>query len=141
MSAITAPFRVAKKTIALKVGAVKAAKAVKIAKISRAANILKNLKKSPIILPVHVGVPVKSFPLQSLPAPNSFNIPPPSLADTLGPIRGFYANAQHIIQTASTFTSNSIFVFFFSFFHFQTKTNPIFVFHNLFCVLASGIPL
>lgn len=39
----------------------KAAKALKIAKLAKAAHIVANLKKSPIILPVPVAVPVKDL--------------------------------------------------------------------------------
>lgn len=105
LSAITAPFRVAKKTFALKLGALKAAKAIKVAKIAKTAAILKNLKKSPIILPVPVAVPIKGFPivkpLPSLPAfPSFFNLPAPSLQDSLGPIQGIISGAQKAIQSA-----------------------------------------
>lgn len=55
----TAPFRVAKKTFALKVAGLKAAKALKIAK---AIAIVKTLKKHPIIVPVPVPVKVP-FPV------------------------------------------------------------------------------
>lgn len=58
----------AKRTFALKVGAVKAAKAIKIAKLAKAAKILANLKKGPIILPVPVAVPVKHLPILPLKA-------------------------------------------------------------------------
>lgn len=58
---ITAPIRVAKKTLALKVAGAKAIKAVKVAKVAKSASFLTKLKKSPLILPVKVAVPVKSL--------------------------------------------------------------------------------
>lgn len=119
LSLITAPFRVAKKTVALKVGAVKALKAIKIAKIAKGAAILKNLKKSPIILPVPVALPiakplpvpfpiVKALPalpsLPSLPSiPNFLNLPAPNLAQALGPFQGVISGAQKAIQSAGIF--------------------------------------
>lgn len=113
LSLITAPFRVAKKTVALKVGAVKALKAIKIAKIAKGAAILKNLKKSPIILPVPVALPIAKplpvpFPivkaLPSLPSiPNFLNLPAPNLAQALGPIQGVISGAQKAIQSAGIF--------------------------------------
>lgn len=53
ISALTAPIRVAKKTFAFKVGAVKAAKAIKLAKV---AAVVGTLKKHPIIVPVPVPI-------------------------------------------------------------------------------------
>lgn len=103
LSAITAPFRAAKKTIALKVGAVKAVKALKVAKIAKAADILKNLQKSPILVPVQVAVPIKgsAHPIKQFPAiPNFLNIPPPSLSDSLAPIQGIISGAQNAIKSA-----------------------------------------
>lgn len=124
MSAITAPFRVAKKTIALKIAGVKAAKALKIAKIAKAAHILHNLKQGPIILPVPVAVPfpaplpIKKFPLpikqlplplpfpfplpiKTLPSKPLFEIPaPPSLEQALGPLKGIIAGTRTVIQSA-----------------------------------------
>ncbi|XP_055316162.1 uncharacterized protein LOC129575945 [Sitodiplosis mosellana] len=107
LSALTAPFRAAKRTLALKVAGVKALKAIKLAKIAKTALILKNLKKSPIILPVPVAVPLKAlpvpvpFPKPALPSlPNFFNIPSPSLGDSLGPIQGIISGAQKAIKTA-----------------------------------------
>ncbi|XP_055316144.1 uncharacterized protein LOC129575929 [Sitodiplosis mosellana] len=107
LSALTAPFRAAKRTLALKVAGVKALKAIKVAKIANTALILKNLKKSPIILPVPVAVPLKAlpvpvpFPKPALPSlPNFFNIPSPSLGDSLGPIQGIISGAQKAIKTA-----------------------------------------
>lgn len=118
LSAITAPFRVAKKTIALKIAGVKAAKALKIAKLAAAAKILKNLKKSPIILPVPVAVPAKDLELvgsnaglgagveTSLGAglPAAIGAALPSLGgaatSSLNPLPGIISGAQRAIQTA-----------------------------------------
>lgn len=58
---LTAPFKVAKKTIAFKVGALKAAKALKIAKVAVLAGGLAKLKKHPIIIPVPVPFKLPSF--------------------------------------------------------------------------------
>lgn len=108
VSAFTAPFRIAKKKFALKLAGLKALKALKLAKIAKTAIILKNLKKSPIILPVPVALPVGAslpqFPqLPKLPEiPNFLNIPSPSLGESLGPIQGFISGAQKVIETAGT---------------------------------------
>jgi len=117
LSIVTAPFKKAKKTIALKIGGLKALKAIKLAKIAKTAAILKNLKKSPIILPVPVALPivkplpvVKALPtlptvpaLPTLPSiPNLFNLPAPNLAQALGPIQGVISGAQKAIQSAGS---------------------------------------
>lgn len=107
---MTAPVRIFKKKLALKFAALKAFKALKVAKIAKAAIILKNLKKSPIILPVPVALPVGLPSLPQLPQlpklpeiPNFLNIPSPSLGESLGPIQGFIAGAQQAIGTAGTY--------------------------------------
>lgn len=69
VSAATAPFRAAKKSIAIKIGALKAAKALKIAKTAAIIASLSKLKK-PILIPVPVPVPVKfPFPLKNTVGP------------------------------------------------------------------------
>lgn len=61
-SALTAPIRVAKKSFAIKVGAVKLAKALKVAKV---AAVVASLKKHPIIVPVPVPIKVPfPFPIK-----------------------------------------------------------------------------
>lgn len=126
-SAITAPFRVAKKTLALKIAGIKAAKALKVAKIAKAANILHNLKKSPIILPVPVAVPFaaplsikksllkgKQLPLAlPFPFPSSIKqLPlkplidiaaPPSLEQALGPLKGIISGTRTVLESAGKF--------------------------------------
>ncbi|XP_031633301.1 uncharacterized protein LOC116347046 [Contarinia nasturtii] len=108
VSAITAPFRTFKKAKVLKVVALKKLAALKAAKLAKTAIILKNLKKGPIILPVPVAVPQKSLPAvqpAALPAfttLSSFNLPAPSLSDSLAPIQGFISGAQKAIQTAGS---------------------------------------
>lgn len=107
-----------KKTIALKIAGVKAAKALKIAKLASAAQILKNLKKSPIILPVHVAVPVKDLKSVGLKAglgagvgatlgaglPAAIGAALPSFGgdatSSLNPLPGLISGAQRVIQTA-----------------------------------------
>lgn len=171
MSAITAPFRKAKLTFKIKLAAAKILKALKLAKVAKIVATLKHLKKSPIVIPVPVVVPVgKQLP--SLPNflggptaaialasatgesptteapnqingllttatkafeaagaglpliaafqnnfqptkdggndatprfpsfPNLFNIPAPSLSDSLGPIQGIISGAQKALQSA-----------------------------------------
>lgn len=70
---------------------------------NKTAAILSNLKKSPIILPVPVASPLKTLP--TFPA---FNIPAPSLGDSLGPIQGFISGAQKAIQTAGMLSLSNI---------------------------------
>lgn len=116
LSALTAPFRVAKKKIALKIAGFKALKALKLAKIAKTAAILKTLKKGPIIIPVPIAVPIgKTLPKFELPKfelpkfelpklpefPNFLNIPPPSVGESSGPIQGFISGAQKAFQSAS----------------------------------------
>lgn len=68
LSILTAPFRVVKKTIALKVAGWKLAKALKAAKIAKAAALLTNLKKGPIFVPIKVAVPSKDLKAHELKA-------------------------------------------------------------------------
>lgn len=94
----------------------KAAKALKIAKLVAAAQIVKNLKKSPIILPVPVAVPAKD--LIGLKAglgagvggslgaclPAAIGAALPSLdadaSSSLNPLPGLISGAQRALQTA-----------------------------------------
>lgn len=116
---MTAPFRVLKKTIALKKAGMKAAKALKIAKLVAAVQIVKNLKKSPIILPVPVAIPAKDLELvgakaglgagvgaglgAGLPAASGAALPSFSAGaatSSLNPLSGVISGAQRAIQTA-----------------------------------------
>lgn len=103
----------------MKIAGVKAAKALKIAKLAAAAQILKNLKKSPIILPVHVAVPVKDLKSVGLKAglgagigasfgaglPAAIGAALPSFGagaatSAINPLPGIISGAQRAIQTA-----------------------------------------
>lgn len=113
-SAITAPFKVAKKTVALKIAGIKAAKALKAAKLIKAATILKNLKKSPLILPVPFPVPIAApipFPVHAkkFPAKKLFEIPaPPTLEQALGPLKGVIAGATTALSAAGRLSSAAV---------------------------------
>lgn len=69
LSILTAPIRVAKKAIGIKIAGVKALKVAKAAKLAKVGQVVANLKKSPIILPVKVAVPfpvpIKKGPLKA----------------------------------------------------------------------------
>ncbi|KAG4077129.1 hypothetical protein HA402_016116 [Bradysia odoriphaga] len=67
LAVLTAPFKVAKKTVVLKAGALAAAKALKVAKV---AHVVGSLKK-PILIPVGIPIPV---PVK-LPLPIPFKDP------------------------------------------------------------------
>lgn len=72
-----APFKKAKTKLAITLAGIKLLKAAKLAKIAKTVAILKNLKKSPIFVPVPVVLPVgKQLP--SL--PNIFGGPAAALA-------------------------------------------------------------
>lgn len=86
-SALTAPIRVAKKSFAIKVGAVKLAKALKVAKV---VAVVATLKKHPIIIPVPVPIKVP-FPFPIKKGNHIFKDGP--LAAGAGALSGFGAGA------------------------------------------------
>lgn len=106
-SALTAPFKIFKTKLAIKLAGFKALKALKLAKIAKTVAILKNLKKSPIILPVPVPLPLpvlKGLPsLPSLPSfPNPFAAPATTPAPVQpNPIDGALTTATKAFQAAS----------------------------------------
>lgn len=109
-SALTAPFKIFKTKFAIKLAGFKALKALKLAKIAKTVAILKNLKKSPIILPVPVPVPLPilkglpslpSFPsLPSLPNPFAPAATTPAPVQP-NPIDGALTTATKAFQAAS----------------------------------------
>lgn len=93
---MTAPIRVAAKTVALKVGAVKAAKALKLAGIVK---VVSSLKKHPIIVPVPVPVkvPFPTFDKKDiLGAAAAGGI----ASAALNPVHNLLSGAQSFIKTA-----------------------------------------
>lgn len=96
VSLLTAPFRVAAKTVALKVGAVKAAKALKVAGLVTAVN---TLKKNPIIVPVAVPVkvPFPTFDKKHILGEAAAG---GVLSAALTPVHGLLSGAQTIIKAA-----------------------------------------
>lgn len=109
---ITAPIRVAKKTIAYKVGALKAAKALKIAKVAVIAGGLAKLKKHPIIVPVPVPFKLPSFGFKH----DALKVAPLAIgagalagkaagaAVASGPVHGLISGATNFIKSAGTYS-------------------------------------
>lgn len=105
---MTAPIRVAAKTVALKVASLKAAKALKVAGIVK---VVDSLKKNPLIVPV--PVPVK------VPFPTFGKTPPVDvgaadaivagaatggvLSSAFNPVQGLISGAQNFIKTAGSY--------------------------------------
>lgn len=102
-SLLTAPIRVAAKTVALKVGAVKAAKALKVAGLIKIAD---SLKKNPIIVPVPVPVkvPFPSFGKEhALGAAVVGGAAGGILSPAFEPVGNLFSGAQNFIKTAGVY--------------------------------------